>query len=199
MADNMTTSQYAKTRAQARQMAFDLYDVVKLNEGYKPAAYKDTKGNMTIGVGFNLESAVNRNYLKDKYGLTYDDVVNKGVELNDKQIKDLYVFSMRNAYEDAKVFDPKLEQRPHHVRLATLDLAFNLGRLKLLGGIDAEGNKVIGFDNMRKALANDDYKTAASEMKDSNWYSQVKTRGPRMVGVMEDPNNLTKLLNELRK
>ena len=51
MADNMTRSEYANKRAQGRQMAFDLYDVIKLNEGYKPAAYKDTKGNMTIGVG----------------------------------------------------------------------------------------------------------------------------------------------------
>lgn len=199
MADNMTRSEYANKRAQGRQMAFDLYDVIKLNEGYKPAAYKDTKGNMTIGVGFNLESPSNRKYLEEKHGLTYDDVVNKGVELNDKQIRDLYVFSARNAYEDAKVFDPKIDSRPHNVRVALIDLAFNLGRLKLVGGTDAEGNEVKGFVNMRKALQNDDYQTASAEMKDSNWYNQVKTRGPRMVGVMANADNLTQLLNDIRK
>jgi GH24 family phage-related lysozyme (muramidase) len=198
MADNMTRSEYANRRAKGKQMAFDLYDVIKLNEGYKPAAYKDTKGNMTIGVGFNLESPSNRKYLEEKHGLTYDDVVNKGVQLNDKQIRDLYVFSARNAYEDAKVFDPKIDSRPHNVRVALIDLAFNLGRLKLVGGTDAQGNKVKGFVNMRKALQNDDYQTASAEMKDSNWFNQVKTRGPRMVGVMANADNLTQLLNDIR-
>ncbi len=198
MADNMNAKQYANKRAQGKQMAFDLYDVIKLNEGYKPAAYKDTKGNMTIGVGFNLESPSNRKYLEEKHGLTYDDVVNKGVELNDKQIRDLYVFSARNAYEDAKVFDPKIDSRPHNVRVALIDLAFNLGRLKLVGGTDAQGNKVKGFVNMRKALQNDDYQTASAEMEDSNWFNQVKTRGPRMVGVMANADNLTNLLNDIR-
>jgi len=32
-------------------------------------------------------------------------------------------------------------------------------------------------------MAND-YQTAADEMVDSNWYKQVKSRGPRMVNVM---------------
>ena len=198
MADNMTASQYARGRARLKQMAMNLYDVVKLNEGFKTKAYKDTKGNMTIGVGFNLESPINRKYLKDTYNLTYDDLVNKGVELNETQIKKLYDFSMENALEDALIFDPKLLRRPENVRLATLDLAFNLGRLKLLGGIDSEGKEVVGFDNMRAALANDDYETAAAEMKNSNWFSQVKTRGPRMVNIMKSQDSLTNLLKDIR-
>ena len=31
---------------------------------------------------------------------------------------------------------------------------------------------------------NNDYQKAADEMVDSNWYKQVKSRGPRMVAVM---------------
>ena len=58
MANNMTASQYARGRARLKQMALNIYDVVKLNEGFKTKAYKDTKGNMTIGVGFNLESPI---------------------------------------------------------------------------------------------------------------------------------------------
>ena len=42
MADNMTASQYARGRARLKQMAMNLYDVVKLNEGFKTKAYKDT-------------------------------------------------------------------------------------------------------------------------------------------------------------
>ena len=35
--------------------------------------------------------------------------------------------------------------------------------------------------NKRKA---NDYQKAADEMVDSNWFKQVKTRGPRMVDIM---------------
>ena len=61
---------------------------------------------------------------------------------------------------------PSLILRPHNVRKAVLDLAFNLGR-----------DKLNTFKKMRKALENDDYNTAAAEMKDSKWFDQVKTRG----------------------
>jgi len=57
--------------------------------------------------------------------------------------------------------------------MAIVDMAFNLGLTKL--------NK---FKKMKAGLMNNDYQTAADEMVDSNWYKQVKSRGPRMVAVM---------------
>jgi hypothetical protein len=52
-------------------------------------------------------------------------------------------------------------------------MSFNLGLTKL--------NK---FVEMKKALQANDYQKAADEMVDSNWFKQVKTRGPRMVDIM---------------
>ena len=184
----MTRADLARRRAQAAQQAMDLYNVVSLNEGKKREVYKDTEGNNTIGIGFNLEEAGNREYLFKKHGLTYDDVVNKGVKLSENQIRDLYNYSMSNAYQDAKLFDPKFDSRPHNVRVAVLDLAFNLGR-----------DKLNTFKKMRKALENDDYNTAAAEMKDSKWFDQVKTRGPRMVGIMQNQDNLSTVLQQIAK
>lgn len=197
MANNISRADLARRIAEGKQQAIDLFDVVSLNEGKEESAYDDKQGK-AIAIGFNLEEKVNRDYLFKKHGLTYDDLVNKGVKLSEDQIRDLYNFNMSNAYEDAKIFDPKLDSRPHHVRVAILDLAFNLGRLKLLGGIDADGKKVVGFDNMRAALANDDYEKAAAEMEDSNWFGQVKTRGPRMVNIMKSQDSLTNLLKDIR-
>ena len=188
MADNMTTSQYAAQRAKPKSYAMDLYDIISLNEGKKPAVYKDSLGNMSIAVGFNLEEPANIKYLEERHGLTYDDVVNKGKTLSENQIRDLYNFSIKNALADAKEFDPKFSSRPTNAKIALLDLSFNLGR-----------NKLFTFKKMREALAEDDYSKAAAEMKDSKWYDQVKTRGPRMVGVMQSGDNLTKLLNDIRK
>ena len=188
MADNINGGALARRRAQAAQQAMDLYNVVSLNEGKEESVYKDTEGNNSIAIGFNLEEPSNREYLFKKHGLTYDDVVNKGVKLSENQIRDLYNYSMSNAYQDAKLFDPKLDSRPHNVRVAILDLSFNLGR-----------NKLNSFKKMRKALENDDYNTAAAEMKDSKWFDQVKTRGPRMVGIMQNQNNLSTVLQQIAK
>ena len=44
--------------------------------------------------------------------------------------------------------------------------------------------KLNKFVEMKKGLMNNDYNKAADEMVDSNWYKQVKSRGPRMVQVM---------------
>ena len=188
MANNISRADLARRRAQGAQQAMDLYNIVSLNEGKEESVYKDTEGNNSIAIGFNLEEPSNREYLFKKHGLTYDDVVNKGVKLSENQIRDLYNYSMSNAYQDAKLFDPKLDSRPHNVRVAILDLAFNLGR-----------NKLNTFKKMRKALENDDYNTAAAEMKDSKWFDQVKTRGPRMVGIMQNKDNLSTVLQKIAK
>jgi hypothetical protein len=37
---------------------------------------------------------------------------------------------------------------------------------------------------MRKGLEANDYNVAADEMVDSNWFKQIKSRGPRTVGLM---------------
>jgi hypothetical protein len=36
---------------------------------------------------------------------------------------------------------------------------------------------------MKEALQKDDYRTAAVEAQDSDWFKQVKTRGPRTVSL----------------
>ena len=187
MANNISRADLARRIEEGKRQAMDLFDVVSLNEGKKQGVYNDNKGK-AIAIGFNLEEPKNREYLFKKHGLTYDDVVNKGVKLSEGQIRDLYNYSMVNAYQDAKLFDPKLDSRPHNVRVAILDLAFNLGRSKLNT-----------FKKMRKALENDDYNTAAAEMKDSKWFDQVKTRGPRMVGIMQNKNNLSTVLQQIAK
>ena len=68
--------------------------------------------------------------------------------------------------------DPKFDKRSEGVKMALTDMSFNLGLTKL--------NK---FKNMKEALQNDDYRTAAIEAQDSNWFNQVKDRGPRTVSL----------------
>ena len=170
MADNKTPRELANRRVQ-EQRAENYFNMLSLNEGNKSKFYNDSKGIPHIGIGFNLEDAGNKRFLKEQ-GIDINELL-RGRELTDKETKVLYNHSLRQAFADAQKFDPNLAKRPEAARMAIVDMAFNLGLTKL--------NK---FKKMKAGLMNNDYQTAADEMVDSNWYKQVKSRGPRMVDVM---------------
>lgn len=151
--------------------AQDYYKMIALNEGVKPKVYKDSKGHRTIGIGFNLEDGGNRRILK-KEGIDINELFN-GRALSDKEIKTLYNYSLTQAFNDAQKFDKNFAKRPENVKKAIVDMSFNLGLTKL--------NK---FKKMREGLEVDDYSKAADEMVDSEWYKQIKSRGPRTVNLM---------------
>ena len=170
MADNQSTQQLAAKRVQ-KQRSQNYFDMLVLNEGNKPKVYKDSKGNRTIGVGFNLEDAGNRKFLK-REGIDINELFD-GRELSERETRTLYNHSLTQAFKDAQSYDPNFAKRPEAVKMTLVDMAFNLGLTKL--------NK---FVDMKKGLMNNDYNMAADEMVDSKWYKQVKSRGPRMVDVM---------------
>ena len=170
MADNKTTQEFAQKRYK-EQRANNFYDMFVLNEGNKSTVYKDTKGIDHIGIGFNLEDNANRKFLK-KEGININELLG-GRKLTERENKTLYNRSLTQAFKDAQSYDPNFAKRPEAVKMTLVDMAFNLGLTKL--------NK---FEKMKEGLMNNDYNTAADEMIDSNWYKQVKDRGPRMVNVM---------------
>ena len=76
-------------------------------------------------------------------------------------------------YEDlAEIYDFFTHLSPMR-KAVLIDMAYNLG----LGGL----NK---FQNMIKAIDDGDYSTAASEMLDSRWASQVGDRAERLAKLM---------------
>jgi lysozyme len=170
MADNKTAQEYAMERAREKR-SMDYLAMFEENEGNLSKVYEDTKGNRTIGIGFNLEDAGNQRFLK-KSGIDFKEVL-AGRELTKNEVITLYNHSLTQAFNDARKFDPQFNKRPEPVKKAIVDMAFNLGLTKL--------NK---FKDMKAALAQNDYRTAADEMVDSNWYKQVKSRGPRTVSLM---------------
>ena len=151
--------------------AQDYYKMISLNEGVKPKVYKDSKGHRTIGVGFNLEDGGNRKILK-KEGIDINELFD-GRELSENEVKTLYNYSLTQAFNDAQKFDKNFAKRPEKVKKAIVDMSFNLGLPRL--------NK---FKKMREGLEVDDYSKAADEMVDSEWYKDVKSRGPRTVDLI---------------
>ena len=170
MADNLTPSQQASRRAQDIR-ATEYRNMFIENEGLLPKVYRDTKGNRTIGIGLNLEDKGNQKVIANM-GLDLKEIL-AGKELKRDDIIKLYNHSLTQAFGDAQKFDPKFAKRPEPVKKAIVDMAFNLGLTKLKK-----------FKKMKAALDADDYSAAADEMVDSNWYRQVKSRGPRTEKLM---------------
>lgn len=150
---------------------YELYNQIAQHEGIERTVYKDTKGIPTIGIGFNLESRHNKQFLKS-IGIDINDLL-AGKPLTDKQIKILYNFSLKTAWKDVNSVIPNFRSHPKEVRMVLIDMMFNLGKPRFSE-----------FKKMIKAVNNRDYDTAANEMIDSVWYRQVKSRGVNLVQMM---------------
>ena len=170
MADNISPQQLGIQRAR-EQRSQNYFNMLSLNEGNESKVYKDGNGIPHIGIGFNLEDAGNRKFLKQE-GINIDEILNGRKITQAEKIK-MYNHSLTQAFNDAMKFDSNFARRPEPVKKALVDMAFNLGLTKL--------NK---FVDMKAALKRNDYRTAADEMVDSLWYDQVKSRGPRTVKLM---------------
>lgn len=133
-------------------------------EGYKPKVYLDTKKKKTIGYGFNLDEPVIKDYLTKK-GYNYKALATGKQALSKEQsnniLKDLY----SKSYENTKKIVKNFEVLPEDVKNVLTDLDYNLGTTKLKK-----------FSKMISAIENNDFKTAAEELKNSNYYNQTGRR-----------------------
>lgn len=132
-------------------------------EGFREDQYVDTRGNRTIGYGFNVE----------------EPSVAQALGPNTKRISReqsdallpqfiAQAESGARAYAGAS-FDKLAPER----QAVLVDMAYNLGAKKLRG-----------FTGMQKALLAGDYEGAGREMMDSNYAKQVKGRAVRNRDLM---------------
>ena len=130
-----------------------LYDDLLLWEGKIPWMYLDSKGLVTVGVGFFLKTVeaakklpfVNTQTAQaataEEITTAYDTVAKMekahrasyyklelGIELPDSEIKDLAIDKLRNTYVPAiRRFFSDFDSYPDEARRALLDLAYNGG------------------------------------------------------------------------
>lgn len=146
-----------------------LFTQLARHEGVMRKPYVDTKGNLTVGIGFNLNDSTNKRILA-KLGIKQADL-SKG--LSDQQIKSLFDESLKIAKADAMKFLPNLNSYPVQVQNAVIDMAFNLGLPKL--------NKFVEF---KKSLQKRDFKNASHHMLDSLWAKQVGNRATYLASLV---------------
>jgi lysozyme len=149
--------------------------LIERHEGRRYTVYTDTKGNPTIGVGFNLNRAnADRTLNRLAPGLTRDDLLN-GQPLTDEQIDTLLRNDTTKALSSARAQLPNFDNLSSSAQKAVVDMVFNLGP----SGFSK-------FRHLKAALAKEDYTQAAQEMINSKWYNEVGNRGKDDVQFMQD-------------
>ena len=113
------------------------------HEGLKLKPYRCPAGKLTIGVGRNIEDN----------GISEDEAM----YLLENDIK-------RCKKELKEIFE-NYETLPDNVKIALIDMIFNLGKPRFLT-----------FRKMIQAIKDKDFKKAAEEAKNSRWCKQVKSR-----------------------
>ena len=139
-------------------------ELVKEAEGFYPNTYRCPAGKLTQGYGRNLE--VHPLSDEEKAELNEDGSVSK--EVAEK-------WALKELQEcEEKLMSNIIYQKQTEVRKAVLlDMCFNIGYSGLMK-----------FKKMWFALGERDYAEASRQMKDSKYYTDVKSRGKRNVTIM---------------
>ena len=94
-------------------------------------------------------------------------------DLPERIIDDLLDVAIARAESEALVCFPSLHDLTEARQRVLVNLAFNLG------------SRLRKFVDLREAVAQEDYRKAAAEMRDSTWYRQVGQRAERLAVMME--------------
>ncbi len=160
-------------------MKHSIQEQLILHEGLKTKVYTCPANKPTIGVGRNLEDTglyeFEQKRILGSYGLTKQEVIDI---LQVRQITQEEALYMLN--NDIMIIQAELEQDYKWFKFlnevrqkVVIDMRFNLGRTGFAG-----------FKKMIQQLELKNYWKAGEEMKNSKWYSQVKTRADRLIKMM---------------
>ena len=150
----------------------ELLDQLVLHEGLELLPYKDTLNIDTIGIGRNLEHR----------GLSEEELAHIG-----KDISDIceWGITKEQAYylaeNDVKIVEKEVcKSHPCVIELdeirqrVIIDMAFNMGVPRLSK-----------FVKMWKAIHEENFEEAKTQMLDSRWAKQVGNRAVRLSNAME--------------
>ena len=130
-----------------------------------------SKKNYCVGYGFNLNKPNSASIIKS-VGADYNAVMAGRQRLSEAQMEKILDINVKESVDIAKSFAPNYEQLPSKAKLVLVDMAFM-------------GKGTLGkFNDLRKALAQNDFNRAADEMMDSLWAKQVGRRAVELAQIM---------------
>lgn len=154
--------------------------MLTVDEGMRPIAYKDTVGKTTVGIGFNMDEISARDVWKEA-GIkeNFDLVYNKTIPLTVQSAWALVTICVNRAVEDLKTIFHDYDTYPENIKLALINLMYNMGLHTF-----REFNTFIG----RVRVGN--YTGAATDLAGTKWATQVPNRAIRVCDLLKDKDYL---------
>ena len=142
-----------------------VYEQLKIDEGVEYVIYNDHLGYPTFGVG----------HLVLESDPEHGEPVGTGV--SEERVKECFEADLDLAIGecDALYGRGNFNDLPDEVQQILVNMMFNMGRTRLSK-----------FKNFNAAILDHDWKTAATEGRDSLWYRQVTNRAERLMTRMEN-------------
>jgi lysozyme len=150
-----------------------IQQLIKGHEGLKLSVYPDTRGNMTIGYGFNLDSN-DAAAICAKFGLDLAGLIYGTVNLTQPQADEIFEFQLNVVIGQAMLLFSTFVVMPDGVQAAICDMIFNMGLTRFNGFIDTIADL--------KAV---NYTQAAKDALDSDWAREVPTRAADDARLLE--------------
>jgi lysozyme len=138
-----------------------LIEQLEIDEGLVEAVYLDHLGLKTCGIG----------HLCRKNEPEYDMEV--GDPVSRERINELFNEDVESVLSDCNRLYPDFDELPEEAKQIICNMMFNMG----LGRLSA-------FKGMKRGVDARDWESAANEMVDSKWYTQVTNRAERLVERM---------------
>jgi len=147
-------------------------NLIRNHEGCEYTVYKDTKGLLTIGIGFNLE-APGAQAICQNLGIDYAGICSGAVALTDDQVNAIFGIQLNTAVQQAQQIVTGFDALPDPVQAVVVDMVFNMG--------------AVGFSEFHQTIAAlnaQNYAAAANDMQQSAWYGQVGDRAVQDVAIV---------------
>lgn len=146
---------------------------LELDEGRKLKVYKCTAGKNTAGIGRNLDDVGLTPAEQKALGCTVADLL-AGKALTNQQADLLCSNDVARCKAELDRNAPWWRQLPEPAQRGLANMLFNMGWPKLAK-----------FKKMLAALEAHDFREAARQAEDSDWYGQVGDRAKRICKLFE--------------
>jgi lysozyme len=146
--------------------------LITKHEGFRCVVYRDTRGRRTIGIGFNLDDPGAETTCQ-VHGLDYLTLLDGSSMITLKEASAVRDDKILAAKFAAQGTIPNFDGLPDNVQAVVLDMIFNMG-----------WPVFSGFHATIAAINAGDFRTAASNMKQSAWYGEVPSRAQEDCQLM---------------
>jgi GH24 family phage-related lysozyme (muramidase) len=152
--------------------------LIRGHEGYRLVAYKDTRGFLTIGVGFNLDGA-GASQVCAQANVNYP-AIRAGAALRPDQVDAIFAEQYAVVSKQAHAIFPAIDTFPDNAGAVICDMLFELG----LSGF-------LAFHHTDACFTNRNWAGAIAGIKDSALSSEVPGRVENNVALLSVLQNTT--------